>query len=161
LTIVVLVVLAIVWAAVLIPPWLRNRAEGRPGDSIGAFHRQLTTLERTGPLESKVAPDARGGVGVGAGVAVRSRPRSRVQKRRRDVMLVLAGAMVATLALSLVPGLGLLLVAHLLVDVLFVAYVAVLIRLRSAAVEREMKLRFLPGAHQAVEPALALRRSAN
>ena len=38
----VLVVLAVVWAVVLIPPWLRSRAEGRPGDSIGAFHRQLT-----------------------------------------------------------------------------------------------------------------------
>ena len=152
----VLVVLAIVWAAVLIPPWLRNRAEGRPGDSIGAFHRQLTTLERTGPPESKAGPVA----GV-VGGAVRVRPRSRVQKRRRDVMLVLVGAMVGTLALSLVPGLGLLLFVHLLVDVLFVAYVAVLIRLRSAAVEREMKLRFLPGAHQTVGPALALRRSAN
>src|SRR5205823_6092627 len=46
---VVLVVLAVVWAVVLIPPWLRSRAEGRPGDSIGAFHRQLTTLERTSP----------------------------------------------------------------------------------------------------------------
>jgi hypothetical protein len=76
-------------------------------------------------------------------------------------MLVLAGAMVGTLALSLVPGFGLLLVVHLLVDALFVAYVALLIRLRSAAVEREMKLRFLPGTHQTVEPALALRRSAN
>jgi hypothetical protein len=151
----VLVVLAIVWAAVLIPPWLRNRAEGRPGDSIGAFHRQLTTLERTGPPESKAAPVAR------ASAADSARPRSRVQKRRRDVMLVLVGAMVGSLALSLVPGFGLLLVVHLLVDALFVAYVALLIRLRSAAVEREMKLRFLPGTHQTVEPALALRRSAN
>jgi hypothetical protein len=153
LTIVVLVVLAIVWAAVLIPPWLRNRAEGRPGDSIGAFHRQLTTLERTGPPEPKAPP---------ASVATRVRPaRSRVQKRRRDVMVVLAGAMVATLALSLVPGLGVLLIVHLFIDVLFVAYVAMLIRLRSAAAEREMKLRFLPGAQQPVEPALALRRSVN
>jgi hypothetical protein len=84
-----------------------------------------------------------------------------VQKRRRDVMLALASAMVATLALSLVPGLGALLFVHLFVDVLFVAYVAMLIRLRGAAAEREMKLRFLPGAQQSVEPALALRRSAN
>jgi hypothetical protein len=84
-----------------------------------------------------------------------------VQKRRRDVILVLAGAMVATLALGLVPGFGMLLIVHLLVDVLFAIYVALLIRLRNTAAEREMKLRFLPGSQQTVEPALALRRSAN
>jgi hypothetical protein len=84
-----------------------------------------------------------------------------VQKRRREVMLALAGIMVATLALSLVPGLGMLLILHLIVDALFVAYVIMLVRLRGAAAERKMKLRFLPGAQQPVEPALALRRSAN
>ena len=45
----VLVVLAVVWAAVLVPPYLRSRAEARPADSIGHFRRQLATLQRTGP----------------------------------------------------------------------------------------------------------------
>jgi hypothetical protein len=138
---VVLVVLAVVWAVVLIPPWLRSRAEGRPADSIGAFHRQLSTLERTGP-DGGPAPAS-------------------LQKRRRDVMVVLGAAMLGTLALSFVPGLGALVVLHILLDVLFAVYVALLIRLRGIAAEREMKLRFLPGSHQQVEPALALRRSAN
>jgi hypothetical protein len=154
---VVLVVLAVVWAVVLIPPWLRSRAEGRPADSIGAFHRQLSTLERTGP---DTAP-ARPGVPLLTAPPHQVSPRTRAQKRRRDVMLGLGAAMLSTLALSFVPGLGALLVLHVLLDVLFVVYVALLIRLRGLAAEREMKLRFLPGSHQQVEPALALRRSAN
>ena len=153
----VLVVLAVVWAVVLIPPWLRNRAEGRPADSIGAFHRQLTTLERTGP---ETAPPRTGAPLMSPALRIPV-PRSRVQKRRRDVMLALGGAMLSTLALTLVTGLGVLLAVHLLLDVLFVTYVALLIRLRGLAAEREMKLRFLPGGHPQVEPALALRRSAN
>ncbi|HVL27065.1 MAG TPA: hypothetical protein VM390_02875 [Acidimicrobiales bacterium] len=45
----VLLILAVIWAAVLIPPFLRARAEGRPADSITDFHRQLSVLRRTGP----------------------------------------------------------------------------------------------------------------
>lgn len=45
----VLLVLAGIWAAVLIPPAVRARAEGRPGDSISNFRRQLTVLRRTSP----------------------------------------------------------------------------------------------------------------
>jgi hypothetical protein len=52
------------------------------------------------------------------------------------------------------------LLVHLAMDVLFVVYVGVLIRMRNAAAEREMKVRFLPGTGPAVEPLL-LRRSAN
>ena len=154
----VLVVLAVVWAVVLIPPWLRNRAEGRPADSIGAFHRQLTTLERTGPEPAAPrttrAPRERP-------VARPSSARARVQKRRRGVMLVLGGAMVSTLMLSFIPGLRVMLVLHAIVDVLFFVYVALLVRVRTVSAEREMKLRFLPGTREQVEPVLALRRSAN
>ena len=156
----VLVVLAVVWAVVLIPPWLRNRAEGRPGDSIGAFHRQLTTLERTGPEPApprSPSPSASGALPV----ARPSSARARVQRRRRGVMLVLGAAMLSTLMLSFVPGLRPVLAAHAILDVLFVVYVALLIRLRGLTAEREMKLRFLPDTRQQVEPVLALRRSAN
>ena len=155
----VLVVLAVVWAVVLIPPWLRNRAEGRPGDSIGAFHRQLTTLERTGPEPAppRTTPTS------AALLAARPSPnaRARVQRRRRGVLLVLGAAMLTTLALSFMPGLRAALVLHAVVDVLFVVYVALLIRLRGLNAEREMKLRFLRETRQQVEPVLALRRSAN
>ena len=55
----VLLVLAGIWAAVLIPPAVRARAEGRPGDSIHNFKRQLSVLRRTGPHRASVNPAGR------------------------------------------------------------------------------------------------------
>jgi hypothetical protein len=50
LTIVVLLILVAVWAVVLGPGLVRRRIERRSSDSIGAFHRQLRILQRTGPM---------------------------------------------------------------------------------------------------------------
>jgi hypothetical protein len=192
----VLLVLAGIWAAVLIPPAIRARAEGRPGDSIHNFKRQLTVLRRTGPHRSSVAGDhwyrshtaqpaltpvhgplrstrtvpaaayrspARGARPVSPAV---SAARSRTIRRRRDVLSALLVAVVATLALGLLFNMGIMLVAHVVADVLLVAYVALLVHQRNVAAERDMKVRFLPEparldpAMLRAEPAL-LRRSAN
>ena len=189
----VLVVLAIIWVAVLVHPALRARAEGRPGDSISAFRRQLVVLRRTGPNASRyVSPDwtrargygsrpaapvspvtsltarraqaTRGPVGRSAGVramapVAASAARSRTLRRRRDVFTALVAAAAVTLVLGLLPPLRVLLLVHLAVDVLLGAYVALLIRQRSLAAERELKVRFLPESRP-MEPAL-LRRSVN
>ncbi|MBV8162398.1 MAG: hypothetical protein JO265_15875, partial [Acidimicrobiia bacterium] len=53
---VLLLILAVVWAAVLVPPWLRSRADARPADSISAFRHRLTVLERTGPVGTRRIP---------------------------------------------------------------------------------------------------------
>lgn len=45
----VLLILVLVWAVVLGPSLLRRGAQRRSHDSIGAFHRQLRVLQRTGP----------------------------------------------------------------------------------------------------------------
>jgi len=50
LTIVVLLILVVVWAAVLGPSLLRRRSERRSGDSIGEYHQHLRVLRRTGPV---------------------------------------------------------------------------------------------------------------
>lgn len=196
MTLLVLVVLAMLWAAFLVPPLVRARTEGRPADSISAFRRQLATLRRAAPVGSRPlaaprphAPGARPArTSAGARPTVTSlaahrhlvaaRPRGRMpvsphalaaaglpsarartQRRRRDVFTALLCAAGATLVLGLLPQLRVLLVAHVVVDVLLVAYVALLIRQRTLLAEREMKVRFLPRSAE-VEPAL-LRRSAN
>jgi hypothetical protein len=171
LTIVVLLFLAGIWAAVLIPPVLRARAEGRPADSIGSFRRQLHVLERTGPTTvapanrlgpmASIAPMA--GPARVAGPAAVARPRrdSLARKRRRDVFQGLLAAMAGSLLLGLIPALRVMLGLHLLLDLVFASYVALLVRMRNVAAEREMKLRFLPAPMATREPALALRRSAN
>lgn len=192
----VLVVLAIIWLAVLVPPALRARAEGRPGDSIHAFHRQLNVLHRARPYGRGVAERARPSTHGSRTPAYGARPatpvaslaarramaagrtsrpaashtrafaavgvpsaRSRTLRRRRDVFVTLLAAAVGTLALGLLPALRMMLLAHLVVDVLLAAYVVLLIRQRSLAAERELKVRFLPETRLA-EPVL-LRRSVN
>jgi hypothetical protein len=166
LTIVVLLILAVIWAAVLIPPLLGARAEGRPADSIGDFRRQLSVLRRAAPIGTP-APQplaAYGTVPFVAGPHTQSRQdaaRRRTVKRRRDVFYALVTSMAGTLVLGMVPGLRVLLGLHLVLDALFVAYVALLVRMRNQAAEREMKVRFLPQSAHAPEPAFAMRRSAN
>jgi type III secretory pathway component EscV len=88
-----------------------------------------------------------------------SAARSRTLRRRRDVFTALLGAAAVSLVLGLVPAFRVMLLVHLAVDVLLVAYVALLIRQRSLAAEREMKVRFLPESRP-MQPAL-LRRSVN
>ncbi len=192
----VLLVLAGIWAAVLIPPLVRSRAEGRPGDSIHNFHRQLSVLRRTGPRAARAAagehwyrPHAsqpalttvhgplrstrttpvashRAPMPGMRVPSASSAARSRTIRRRRDVLSALLVASVATLALGLLFSMGIMLVAHVVADVLLVAYVALLVHQRNVAAERDMKVRFLPQPHRLdpallrAEPAL-LRRSAN
>jgi hypothetical protein len=42
-----LIVVAVVWAAVLIPPLLRSRVDNRPSSSVTDFRRQLNRLQST------------------------------------------------------------------------------------------------------------------
>ncbi|MHB1535463.1 MAG: hypothetical protein ACYC1D_12820, partial [Acidimicrobiales bacterium] len=60
----VLLVLAIVWAAVLFS-WLRTRAQSTFSDSVGTFRRHLTILERTMPATVPAANRRRGGLSPG------------------------------------------------------------------------------------------------
>ena len=160
----VLLILAVIWAAVLIPPLLAGRAEGRPADSIGDFRRQLSVLRRAAPVGAPTAPLAPyGTVPFVAAPRTQSRneaARRRTVKRRRDVFYALLTSMGGTLAIGLMPGMRVLLGLNLVLDALFVGYVALLLRMRNVAAEREMKVHFLPHA-TAPEPAFALRRSAN
>ena len=172
LGVVVLIVLAALWAAFLLPPVLRARAENRPSGSISDFRRQLHTLARTSPAGMQAPmrtlyrpapvapirqsnPYQRGNAARLPGGLARSR---RAVKRRRDVFVGLLVAMAGSLVLGFLPQLRALWAVHVVLDVLFVAYVALLVYLRNLAAERDMKVRFLPTAAQP-EPALLYRRS--
>lgn len=203
MTIVVLLILAVVWAAVLVPGVVRRRLERGSGDSIGDFHRQLRVLQRNVPvsidpafrLEAPsqspwisrpgavvsnrhglilVRPDATPKQPAGwneaitAGHPVRARPElaeRRVDpffhpeacKRRRDVLAGFACAVLGSGLLSVVflPMLAVTLAALVATGV----YVVMLVRMRSRALERTLKLHYLP--EPAVpEPAVAVRRLA-
>ncbi len=170
-TLLVLVILGLIWAAVLVPPYMQNRREHRPGDSIASFRHQLSVLERATPegrARSVAQLDARrelaaarasmAAVTYDVPTATRPyRPASRatamrsstVRKRRRDVFLTLLGAVGVTFLLAIAMG-GMVWMLHLLIDAAFIGYVALLVKLQQEAAEKEIKVRFL-------EPAPALR----
>ncbi len=79
--------------------------------------------------------------GAPSAAAIRRR---QSQKRRRDILFVLVGAAAVTLLLGIIPGLHKLLVLNVVVDLLLATYVALLVRMRTLAAERNAKLTWLP-----------------
>jgi nitrate reductase NapE component len=173
-TVLVLVILALIWAAVLVPPYLQNRRETRPGDSIASFRNQLNVLERTTPGSSRSnlsrldvgrydAPsyNARSNVAQLAGRSSAPSPaalrRAEARRRRRDVFVFLLGAVGVTFILAVAMG-GPVWMLHLAVDVVFVAYVGLLVSMQAQTSEREVKVRYMPQTTRRAEPQLALRR---
>lgn len=172
----VLVILAAIWAAVLLPPFLQSRSENRPADSISTFRNQLHVLEQrstgTGPSLGRPASVRPTGSSRGfapnpyVGTVDRARlARIDAKKRRRDILVTLLAAAGITLVLSLL--LPAVFVLHLTIDALLAAYVALLVRQRKLAEERSMKVRYLGDARRSsaarpmtAPPQLAVRRAA-
>jgi hypothetical protein len=180
-TVLVLVILGLIWGFVLIPPYLQTRRESRPGDSIASFRQQLHVLERTTPGDRSTnlarldvgryeTPryDPRSNVAQLAGrPASARRPapsqaalrRSEIRRRRRDVFVTLLGAVAVTLLLAVALG-GTIWMLHIAVDVVFVAYVALLVSLQQQTLEKDQKVRYMPPAQarRQPQPQLAVRR---
>jgi hypothetical protein len=186
LTIVVLLILAMVWLAVLGPGLLRRRAERRSTDSIGAFHRQLRVLERTGPVlvdpAYRLDADSTADAGSTAlrlprpqrparrTTAAKRAPRHAAERRtdpyfrpeacrrRRNVLVGLVAVLVCTGFLGVAPALRPTLFVTLVDGLLLAGYVGLLVYLRTLALERQVKLRYLPRPAEA-DISVAFRRA--
>ena len=66
-----------------------------------------------------------------------------VRKRRRDTLGAMVAVVVGTLLIGFVPGASPAWIVTAVSGVVLVAYVALLVHLRTLAVERERKLRYL------------------
>jgi hypothetical protein len=88
----IVIALALVWAAVLIPPILRDRAQNRV-HSVGDFSKRLRALQphrgHSFPSVSRRAP-------VTVSSPRPTRVSSQAARRRREVLWVLGGAFVVT-----------------------------------------------------------------
>ena len=180
----VLLILAALWAALLVPPYIRNRSESRPADSIGDFRHPLRVLQRTGPSSVQpanrlwgpansvppYAPYATGRAAIAGRQPIgRVSPdvmrRRATQRRRRDIFLSLSALTSLSAVCGFVPGLSAVWYLTAVMALALVGYTVLLLRIRAVVAERDMKLRFLPSASGpgAVEPAPAfvMRRSAN
>jgi hypothetical protein len=182
-----LLILPVIWAAVLIPPWIRRRREGRPAESIVTFHRKLWELERTSIYSDAAYSDAAytdvayrdAGEGyddhvepAGANVAARrvdgradggpspaQRLASRTALRRRCQIF---GSLFVGLVTSLVVAAALRTPAawgaHVAITVLFVAYITLLFRHHQRVVEQVAKVRYISPI-RAPRPAVVVLRS--
>jgi hypothetical protein len=156
--IVVLVILAVLWAVVLVPPLLRARTV-RTADSIDDFHYRLGVLHRTQGMPA--GPTAPPSAGPTAAAVPSARPAPRpatgAAKRRRDVVTVLLGVVAATFLVASATGSTFVWGVQVAADALLMAYVALYAWFRSLHAERDRKVRYLPQR----QPELVLRRSAS
>jgi len=111
----VVLLLALIWAAVLVPPAVRAHARRR-AEFVGSFERQLEALDRP----------------AGPAAPVRRRPVPVVTRaqRRRQILGGLLVAMAVTLVGGLLPPLRVLLVVHLFLVDSLLAYVTLLVHMR-------------------------------
>lgn len=142
--------LALVWALVLIPGWVRAFLyRGGRRTPMVAWQRQLNTLSDSSPAAGMPAP-------FGARVAtvdrrgVYRRPRSSVPNnsreaavRRRDVLRLLAMGSGMTLFGWIAGGLAIVGATHLVFDVALIAYLALLNQRRKKEMERLAQIHYL------------------
>jgi hypothetical protein len=76
--------------------------------------------------------------------------RRQVQKRRRDVFFALLAGVAGSFLLAIIPGLSVMWPVQIVFDIVFAGYVALLIRMRNLAAERELKLTFMPRPRMAM-----------
>ena len=154
----VLFILAVIWAAVLLPPYLQNRSESRPADSISSFQRQLSVLERRAVVVNPSLQRSTSARSFNSEASAIRLSRSEAKKRRRDVLFTLMGAAGITFPMAVLLG-GPVWGLNLVCDLLLAAYVAMLVQTQQRAMERDNKVRYLPSRSPRPEPALLLRRS--
>jgi hypothetical protein len=124
-----------------IPPYRPVAPSHRPGapDVAGPRPVGLARPASTRPARGLRPP-----------TAARLRHRQ-AQRRRRDVLFALLAGAIGSFLLVLIPGVSVMWPVQILFDVLLIGYIALLIRMRNLAAEKELKLTFLP-PQQATRP---------
>ena len=150
---IVLVILAAVWAAVLVPPFVRNRRDARPDNSVVSFRAQLSTLERATPGTSLRT------MAHSAPMVPMMMNRSDAKRRRREILVGLLAATGLTFLLLVAFGGTMSTLLFLASASALGSYVFALRQLQMRSMERVAKVRTLaPRAMPA--PVLAFRRTA-
>ena len=157
MTLVVLLILAGLWAVVLVPPLLRARRTERSGDSIGDFTYRLDVLGRTNARQQPLS-QRRHFAPAPARPVIRARASAseRAAKRRRDVVSILIAIAAVTFLAASMSGLTIAWGVHFFADTCLVAYLALWAWLRTMLPDRIGRVHYLPPQRA---PELALRRT--
>jgi hypothetical protein len=137
-----IVILALVWAAVLLPSMFRAKLEASPIDGVRSFERSMGILANT--RNRRAERPGRWIMVPRSDVTAPVRRRSRVIRRRRQMferLLALAGV---TLVAGFVPQLRWMWFVHLAVDGLLGMYVTRLLRYKRDEQERAEKVTEIP-----------------
>lgn len=167
-TLLVLVFLVGMWAALALGPIVQRRGPGnRSGDSIKSFQRTLSVLDRSRPgrpamvRSLSTAPSARRmqAEAQAARQPVRaSQVRARAAAfRRRQIVTVLSGVAFTSVVLALVVGGRIFIALFALSSALLVGYLALMFQVLHRQAEREMKVAFLPHRDAGAEPTVLLQ----
>ena len=149
-TLVTILILAALWLAVLAPRWLRSLSQYQgerrfnsraTSSSVPSWQGTSKVVALTGvkqlapmPRPALVAP----GLAVDReGIARLQRERARV--RRRNILIALAGLALITFFMAITAS-GVMIAAHLVIDVLLATYVGALARRQRRVLERHAKV---------------------
>ena len=162
-----ILILAVLWAAFFLWPFLQRRLGGRNRDSIGDFSKRVSKLghvalpSRRQKLPVLASPRPVGFKAAGVPRPTPGLPMSAVaQKRRRDALMVFAVVALVSLVLAVATGGMAFWTLQLVTDVLLVGYVVALVVLARRAHERKAQVHFLPPV-PVQSSALVLRRTAS
>ena len=150
LTIVLIAVLGLAWIAFLAPTILRARNNQVRADSVGDFHHRLRALGRTngtqrkGPRPHRAQPIF-GPVSAGPGSMTPA------QRRRRDVLLILAGLVAVTFLAAVVMRSTPFIALQLLADAALAGYVYLLVQYKQRS-QAQRTVRPIPGAPRTPGP---------
>jgi hypothetical protein len=164
-----ILILAVLWAAFFLWPFMQRRLSGRNRDSIGDFSKRVSKLGHVGlPARRRPLPAIAPPRPVAFKAAGTRRPATTglpmspvAQKRRRDALAGFAVLALVTLVLALVVGGTLFWAVQLVADVMLVAFVVTLVLLARRAHERKAPVHFLPTTAPVQSSALVLRRTAS
>lgn len=172
---VVILVLAILWAAVLLPPILRARNEsgGLPGGLGDVFSMVGSAFGRGRDVDPDLPGPLVGPVGPLGNMTASRSGMSHAQRRRRDILVGLMVAVGITLVMAVFSGGSVVFVGlQLATDAVLGAYVYLLLQFKARQDLRRSQVRPAPAAGRHLrpvpsfadatpvpEPALALRRT--
>jgi hypothetical protein len=137
----IVVILAVMWIAVLVPPLLRSRTDGRPSSSIAGFRRQLSTLQSSAPSRSYGARPATAYRPTAAALrpARANQQRLAIKRRRQNILVGLAAMFALSGAIGFAKGIPLAKTVCLASALLLAGYVYLLVQIRKNAQARTLR----------------------
>jgi hypothetical protein len=170
LAIPVFLILGVAWAVFLVWPRLHERMSGPRTSSVTSFTHRFSAIRKTGadpwrtpnlaPPPSAQQGVAKPGLGTSLTQHRMSTPATRSRRRRRDVLCLLGAAVAGSLLLAGALGGPILWAVQVLADLLLVAYLLLLVRIRSTAAARA-NVHYLPQRIAQPAQGFALRRTAS